>query len=163
MPPILKNPFADPTPTEAASPVGTDPHKSLKRWQLEAGRKRKRHDEIANQLDMARQALGPLLTQKALDDDWDATAIPGAIMEAQGKIKAWEAAEQIAQQQVDEAEKELKNAADRAERDALHAVLIELHPAGLEVDAAVRALKQALSRACPLMDQARGFGDELVN
>jgi len=131
---ITKNPFA--TPTSTPSPAGNDPHKNLKRWQLEGGRARKRVEEFSSQLDaarieleQARQALG-----ERMGDGLDTSAAETVLTQTQEKVRALESALAVAIQKEDAAQTALKRASRVAAIEAEVQVVAHLKSVSLKVD-----------------------------
>jgi hypothetical protein len=69
----------------------------------------------------------------------------------------------VARSKDDTAQSELQNARREYEREILRAKLTQLVDAGLVVDECIASLKQALSVVCPLMDDLRSEGHDMLN
>jgi phage-related minor tail protein len=108
----LKNPFAKSTPaTESAGSSMPEADKTLKRWELEQGRTKKRVEELTGQLDTARRTLAD--AKQAYGEreieGVDTTEAEAAMQRAEGRVRAFEVALTVAKQKDDAAQAELNN------------------------------------------------------
>jgi len=159
----LKNALAKsspaPSPAGSSMTAGNDPHKNLKRWQLEGGRARKRVEELSSQLDAARQAFAQISRDSVGDERLDITAVTDAMTQAEKKVSALEAALKIALQREQAAEISLNNAEMEVKREARDAAcerVLALGPRFEEVSAVVRQFAVDMARETEAMRVAGG-------
>jgi hypothetical protein len=122
----LKNPFAKsapaPEPAESSMPAGD---RNLKRWELEAGRTRKRVEELTSQLDTARLPLADAkqLLGERMSEELDTGTAIDELTRAESRVKALDAALTVARQKDAAAQTELNHAnrqvASEAEDEAV--------------------------------------------
>ena len=103
-----------------------------------------------------------LLTERMVEG-MDTTAAADALLRAENHLPAMESALTIARQKLEQMKADRRIAEQQVQREALRELLIRLNEAGRVVDACGASLAQALSVACPLMDDARAFGFDLIN
>jgi hypothetical protein len=158
---LTKSPFA--TPTSTPSPAMTDPNKAVKRWQLECGRNRKRVEDFASQLDVARQAFAKISTESVADERLDATAVADAITQAEKKVLALEAALKVALQRDDDAQAALKQAETEVRREDAREKVTRQQEAARVVDRALTPLGLAIRALIPSSKEVTDIGnDELT-
>jgi hypothetical protein len=157
----LKNPFAKTTPaTESAGSSMPEADKTLKRWELEQGRTKKRVEELTGQLDTARRTLAD--AKQAYGEreieGVDTTEAEAAMQRAEGRVRVFEVALTVAKQKDDAAQAELNNAKRQVSSDAeaaARARVLALGPRGEELLAAVRQFAISVARDQQALGQAR--------
>jgi hypothetical protein len=167
----LKNPFAkftsSPSPPGSSTPAVNDPHKAVKRWQLEQGRTKKRVEDLTVQLDAARLALAQSerVLGERMVDELDVTTDTAEMKQAGDRVHVLEAALAVARQKDEAAQADLKRAEHPVANDAKFAALSHLkHVIGPEMDQRCLDLEQFVNeKLVPALDHARltiGLGIE---
>ena len=127
-----KNPFATSTTEGPEMPTVNDPDKTLKRWQLEAGRTSKRIEDLDSQLATAVSACEQALSTYGarVESGEDATDALATLTQAEGHIRACEAALTVAKEKDQAAQTELLAAKRQAAIEREVEVLTNLKSMG---------------------------------
>ena len=158
---LTKNPFV--TPTSTPSPAGNDPHKNVKRWQLEYGRTRKRVEDFSSQLDAARQAFAHISTESVADERLEAMAVAGAMTQAEETVRTLEGALKIALQREKAAETSLQHAEMEVRREDAREKLTRQQEAGRLIDQALAPLELAVCEFNRLAKEVEALGNDELN
>lgn len=160
---LTKNPFA--TPTSTPSPAGNDPHKNVKRWQLEYGRTRKRVEDFSSQLDAARQACteADQLLGDRLFDGVEVNEAEAALTQAVEKVRRLEAALKVVIQRDEAAQAALKHAETEARREDAREKLTRQQEEGRTIDQTLARLEPEIREFIRLSKEVTALGnDELT-
>jgi hypothetical protein len=144
-------------------PAMTDPNKAVKRWQLEYGRTRKRVEDFSSQLDVARQAFATISIESVADERLDATAVAGAMTQAEETVRTLEAALKIALQREKAAETSLQNAEMEVRREDAREKLTRQQEAGRLIDQALAPLELAVCEFNRLAKEVEALGNDELN
>src|SRR5437870_5784736 len=162
----VKNPFATPSPTPSlvgpSMTAGNDPHKNVKRWQLECGRTKKRVEDFASQLDAARQAYAEAdqLLGDRLFDGVEVSEAEAALRQAEEKVRRLEVALKRAMQRDEDAQDALKQAEMEVRREDAREKLTRQQEAGRIVDQALDILAPAVREFIRSSKEVTALGNE---
>lgn len=156
-----KNPFAASTTEGPEMPAASnDPGKALKRWQLEAGRTSKRIEDLDSQLatavsacEQARYTYGARVESE--EDSTDALA---TLTQAEGHIRACEAALTVAMEKDHAAQTELLLAERQASIEKEVVALTNLFAMGQEGEDIINRVEQFAVKLKTALENAHSAG-----